>query len=586
MYSHRKRLLMLPPLILLGLAAALLLTACGGNTNVATNISKAAANQQILVQPISGYSDIQTLDPALANEIPALNVDNMLYSGLVQLNNKLQVQGELASSYSVAPDGTTWTFKLKPNLTFSDGQPLTSADVAYSIDRALEPTLKSSVSSAYLGLIKDAAPRNHGEIKTLIGDSLLTPDKQTIIIKTSKPAAYFLQTLTYQCSFVVEKSLIDKYGNDFSDHLNEGIGGSGPWMVSQYIHNKEIDFVANPKYFGPKPQLKKVVMPFVSEGDTTYKLYQSNQVDSAPIPSTQIANARSQLGTQFHQQPLLDVYYLSLNYLAKPFDNIKIRQAFDLAINKDAIAHNVFHDMVIPTNHIVPSGMPGYNANLTGPQTHKGTTSDVQLARQLFNQGLKEEGLTLADLPPITFTTASQGSADKRNEYSALQQMWKSALGVNVKIDDIDLTRLYSERSATVNNPNGLQLHTLDWIADYPDPQNWLTLLFDGGSPKNAGNYGQNHTSNAIQQQANQRLLEQADVNQNPTERLKQYNQAEQALINDVAWIPIYQNTNVLARKSCVVGIVDNAQNMIPPADWGNIYISTATPCANTSQYQ
>ncbi|HEY4388887.1 MAG TPA: ABC transporter substrate-binding protein, partial [Ktedonobacteraceae bacterium] len=395
MYSSRKRLLTKLPFFLCNMVVILVLVGCGNAKTSASTTSaknaKAPANQQILVQPVSGYSDVQTLDPALADEIPALSIDNMLYSGLVTLNDKLQVQGELAASYSVAADGTTWTFHLKPNLKFSDNQPLTSTDVAYSIDRAVAPALKSGVAPYYLSLIKDVTLRNTGKIKSLVGDSLLTPDKQTLIIKTSKPAAYFLQTLTYPTSFIVEKSLLDKYGNNFTDHLNSGAGGSGPWMVSKYIHNQEIDFVPNPHYFGPKPQLKKVVMPFVPQGDTTYKQYQVNQVDSAPVPSTEVANAQSQFGSQFHQQPLLDTYYLSLNYLAKPFDNIKIRQAFDLAIDKDAIARNVFHGTVIPTNHIVPDGMPGYNPNLTGPQGQKQTSGNAQLAKQLFTEGLKEE---------------------------------------------------------------------------------------------------------------------------------------------------------------------------------------------------
>lgn len=574
-------------LLLLSLFTTIVLSACGGGGNTtATSTAKASADQQILVSPISGYSDVQTLDPALTDEIPLLSINTMLYSGLVELNNKLQVYGELASSYHVAADGTTWTFKLKPNLKFSDGQPLTSADVVYSLDRALDPAVKSPVAPSYLSLVKDADKRASGKISTLIGDSLLTPDKETVIIKATRPTAYFLETLTYQCSYIVEKSIVDKYGNNFSDHLSEGFGGSGPWKVAKYIRGKEIDFVPNEYYFGPRPQLKKVVMPFVSQGDTTYKLYQNNQVDSAPIPSTQLADAQSQLGAQFHKQPLLDTFYLSLNYLAKPFDNIKVRQAFALAIDKDEIARNVFHNAVLPTNHIVPEGMPGYNPALTGPQGQKGTSGNAELAKQLFQEGLKEEGMQAANVPTVTLTAASQGAADKRNEYAALQQMWHNVLGVNVKINDIDLAQLYAERSATLHNPNGLQMHTLDWIADYPDPQDWLTLLFDGNSGKNAVNYGQNSSADVAQQQATQRLMEQADITADPTARMKMYNQAEQSLVNDVAWIPVYQNTNIFARKACVVGIVDNAQNVTPPTDWGNVYISTATPCASTSQYQ
>ncbi len=136
----------------------------------------------------------------------------------------------------------------------------------------------------------------------------------------------------------------------------------------------------------------------------------------------------------------------------------------------------------------------------------------------------------------------------------------------------------------TANNAN-VQMYAWGWIADYPDPQDQLTLQFDNGVPNNNANYGQNYSSDATQQQATQKLLEQADGTQDQVQRLKMYNQAEQQLVNDVAWIPTVQVTNVLVRKPCVVGMFDNAQSLIPPDDWANVYISTTTPCANTSQY-
>lgn len=566
---------------------ALLLTACGGGNNSnSSSVSKASSDQQILTIPLSGYSDIKTLDPALATDASAITPINMIFTGLVDLDDHLQVHDELAQSHSVSADGLTWTFKLKPGLKFSDGTPLTSKDVAYSIDRALDPNLKSGVSPLYLGLIKDSDKRYSGQVKTLINDSILTPDDQTVILIANKKASYFLQTLTYQCSFVVEKSMIDKYGNNFGDHLNEGIGGDGPFKVSKYIHGREIDFVPNANYFGAKPLLKKVVMLLFKADDTTFKAYEANQVDSSGVPSQQLANARSLANNQFHQIPVLDVYYFGVNALAKPFDNLKIRQAFALALNKDEIAHNIYKDEVIATNHIVPNGMPGYNPNLTGPQSYKDTNGNATLAKQLFQQGMQEEGYTSATFPAVTLTTASQGNTDQRNEFAAEQQMWKNVLGVTVKIDDVDFGKLLDERASTVNNPNGMQMYALDWSADYPDPQDWLTLLFDKGSSKNAVNFGQNKTPENAQEVAVQQLMEQADGNGNNTLRMQQYNQAEQQIVNDVAWIPRYQATSSLVRKSCVVGMIDNPQAMTPPDDWGSIYISTATPCGDASPYK
>jgi oligopeptide transport system substrate-binding protein len=569
---------------------SMLLVACGGGSNstgpTSTGVTKAPANQQIYVDPEEGVSDLKQFDPAMAGDLRSIGAIGLVFTGLVELNDNLQVIDQLAASHQVAADGVTWTFKLRPDLKFSDGTPLTSTDVAYSIDRALDPALKSGVAPAYLSLIKDSDKRNAGQIKTLVGDSILTPDPQTVVIVTNKKAAYFLDTLTYNTSYVVEKKLIDKYGNTaWTDHLNEG-GGAGPWMVSKYAHGQEIDFVPNPYYYGKKPQLKKLIYPFYRQSDTSYKAYQVGQVSTAGVPNAQLDSAKALPNKQYHEVPSLDVYYFGMNYLAKPFDNIKIRQAFALALNKDSIAHNIYKDTIIPTNHIVPQGMPGYNPNLTGPDGVKGTAGDPTQAKQLFQQGLQEEGMTLATLPQITVEVSSEGSADARNEFSTEQQMWQSTLGVTVKINDVDFSKLLDDIDGALNNPKGLMMWQVDWIADYPDPQDWTTLQFDKGAPNNQINYGQNHSADAAQQQATQQLLEQADVNPDPNARLQQYMQAEQQLVNDVAWLPIYQATSSIVRKPCVVGYVDTPGLMTPPDDWANVYISTATPCANTSAYQ
>lgn len=567
---------------------ALLVAACGGGTTTQTSTqqaTKASANQQVLVLPIEGSTELSSFDPALATDNPSITAINLVFTGLVTLDSKLQVQDQLAQSHSLAADGVTWTFKLKPNLKFSDGQPLTSADVAYSIDRALKPSLKSPVAPLYLGLIKDSDKRYAGKISTLVGDSILTPDPQTVVLIANSKAAYFLQILTYQCSFVVEKSMIDKYGDNFADHLSEGIGGDGPFKVSKYEPGKDIEFVPNDNYYGSKPQLKKIVLPFYQNIQTSYHSYQASQTDQASVLSGELQTAKTLPNQQFHQIPLLQLYFFGMNYLAKPFNNIKIRQAFALSLNKDAIAHNVYKDTVIATNHIIPKGMPGYNPDLTGPQGTTTTAGNVDLAKKLFDEGLKEEGYTSATFPQVTLTYSSLGSTDVTNELAADQQMWKNALGVTVKLDDIDFNKLIVLRNGSVNNPNGLQMWGLYWASDYPDPQDWMTLIFDKGSSKNAMNYGVGTSTQALDQQANQKLMEQADVTQDQTTRIQLYNKAEQALVNDVVWLPRYQAIYNVVRKPCVVGIVDNAQQVYPPDSWGNVYISTAQPCANTQSY-
>ena len=554
---------------------AMLLGACGGTTTTTpTTSGKATPDKQVLNMPFqNGTSDIKTFDPALSTDVNSIAAIDLVFTGLVQFNDKLEVQPQLASSYSVGSDGLTWTFKLKPNLKFSDGTPLTSQDIVYSIDRALQPATKSTTAPIYLALVKDSDKLVAGKISTFIGDSLMTPDPNTVVIIANKKAAYFLDALAYSCSYVVEKSLIVKYGTNFTDHLNEG-GGDGPFKVQTYTHGTNIVVVPNPDYYGAKPQLTKVIYPFYKQVDTNYKAYEAGQTDySYAVPSADLTSAKALPNNQYSLVPQLTIIYLTMNYLVKPFDNIHIRQAFDLALDKDLIAHSVYKDTVLPSNHIVPKGMPGYNPNLTGPDGVASTKGDTTKAKALFQQGLTEEGYTsVAQVPPIKLTYPS-GSQDTDNEIAAEIQMWQTTLGISVKANPEDFNKLLTDVPAATNNPKGLQFWRLAWFADYPDPQDWTTLQFDKGVPNNNMNYGQNSTSDAAQQQAVQQALEAADVNPDNTSRLQAYMNAEQQLVNDVAWLSIYQSAASQVLKPYVKGMIFNPQLLIPPDDWGNIYI-------------
>jgi peptide/nickel transport system substrate-binding protein/oligopeptide transport system substrate-binding protein len=569
----------------------MLFAACGtGDTSSPSNATtsqqgRASDNKQIFVTPYAGQSDIKTLDPALVTDLPSAQSIVMAFTGLIGLDNKGNIIPVLAQSYKTSDDGLRWTFTLRDGLKFSDGNPLTSEDVVFSIDRALQPATKSPAAAYYMGLLKDNDKLQNGQIKTLIGNSLQAPDPRTVVITVSKKAAYFLYALTFPTAYVVEKSFVQKYGMDFTKHLSEG-GCSGPWIVSQYNRGKEIVFTPNSHYFGKKLQLKKVVRPFYPQADTTYRAYQANQVHYATVPTANLPEARALAHNQYHEIPTLAIVYFSMNYLVKPFDNIKIRQAFALALNKDSIAQNIYKDTVIATHHIIPEGMPGYSPNLTGPAGVKSTAGDPTKAQQLLAEGLKEAGYkSIADLPPITFEAASGGAATTRNVYSTAQQMWKTVLGIDVKFNDVEFIKLSTDTAGTLGNKN-LQAWWIGWIADYPDAQDWTSLQFGKGASNNHSNYGQNESTTADQQQATQQLLAQADANLHPEERMKQYGQAEQQLVNDVAWIPLYQPKTIYVAQPCVIGSVTNSFGLVPPDDWSNIYISTASPCADVSKYQ
>ncbi|HEY6410968.1 MAG TPA: peptide ABC transporter substrate-binding protein [Ktedonobacteraceae bacterium] len=499
----------------------------------------------------------------------------MLYTGLVSLNDNLNVQPQLASSYDVSPDLLKWTFHLRPALKFSDGTPLTAYDVAYSIDRALQPTTHSAHCMTYLGLIKYADQLHAGSLPSLINQSLLVPDDNTLVIQLSTPAPYFLSALAYPCSYVVEKHLIDPYGGQkFTTRVAEG--GSGPFRVAQYIPGRQLDLLPNPVYSGPQPQLKKVIFHFYQDIIASYEAYQAGQLDTTTVPP--LYNLQAQYNREYRSTPQLTTHYYTMNYLVKPFDNIHIRHAFAMALDKNLIVRAVWHDAFTPTCHILPKGMTGYNPDLLcDPGTNGDTQSDkswTDKARTLLQQGIHEEGWsTVAQIPPITFTYATT-SPYMYNEAIFAQQLWQTILGIHVTLHPVSASALQSAISAATNNPRGLQFWAANWSADYPDARDLMAFQFADGAPYNNMNYGQNSSASAPQQQAIQNQLTIADSTSDPLARVEAYHTAEQQLLNDVAWLPIYQVRINFMLKPYVVGWHANATSLSPPNDWSNIYIT------------
>jgi peptide/nickel transport system substrate-binding protein/oligopeptide transport system substrate-binding protein len=225
--------------------------------------------------------------------------------------------------------------------------------------------------------------------------------------------------------------------------------------------------------------------------------------------------------------------------------------------------------------------MPGYNAHLQCP-AGASTRGDLAKAKALFQQGLKEEGLTLATFPPVKINYQSNVPA-LDNEITTLRQQWQQELGVTVTTQVMDFIPLLQAEAKTACTQSdlakcqnqGLQMWAAAWGADYPDPQDWLTLQFDLNAPNNAWNYGQNLSTAAKAQQQLQIAMKKADVEPDQATRLAQYNQIEQQLVNDVAWLPIDQRDSSTVLKPYISGQTSNALSLIPPNNWGSIYVSS-----------
>jgi oligopeptide transport system substrate-binding protein len=553
---------------------SLLLAACGGSSTSGTTSTgnqgqPAPADKQVFRWP-TGNADFTTLDPGLAQYANSIIVINTLFTGLVELNTTGEMIHVLAASHQVSPDGLTYTFPLRDGLKFSDGSPLTADDIVYSINRTLDPVTKSEVSY-YFSAIKDYDKLQSGKVKTLIGTSLLAPDPKTVKIILGQPTGYFLAALTFSSSYVVNRKLIEKYGDKWTDHMAEG-GSSGPFQVQTYSHSRGVTEVPNSNYFGDKPKLQKLEFLIGGDQDVEYKSYLSGQFEYAHIPPVNYQEARTRKDFQSALQ--LRTWFITFNYLTPPFDNINIRKAFALAINKELLNKSVLRNAAHAVNRFVPSGaIEGYNnENIKGPDGTTNLTGNPDLAKQLLAQGLKEKGYkSVADLPPITYTDRNQKQTNDIATF--IIQQWKDTLGVNVKLDVLEIGKFNEELANSRNNPKGLQVWYAGWGQDYPDPQDWLSVFLSKGVDQNPYNYGQNNSPAATEQQAVQKQLSQADVLVDQKKRYDLYLDAEQKAINDVAWVPLYQ-PNLDRLISTKVGGFHIAHYEAPsPVEWARVYI-------------
>jgi len=541
--------------VLGGIALAAVLM--GGTGSLATHHARASAADLIraraaagvLIYPNIGIQELPSIDPVVGGDSNSNQAGGVIYSNLVKLNTKLQPVGDAAASWSLSKDALTYTFHLRHNVRFSDGTPVNAADVVYSLTRALSPRFASYGVAGSLGYIVGANAVLNNKAKTLAGAKAVgTYDVQITI---TSPILYFPSLLSFAAGDIVDRHVIEKYGEGkWFDHAI----GSGPWMIKEWRHGQGMTLVPNPYYYGPKPALKEYDMPFIQNPETAYSEYQTGQIDiDGTVPSTEIINARSLAG--YVEAPQLNTDYIGLNTHIAPFDTIAVRQAFLLATDRQVLADKVLKGGVVAGDGLLPPGMPGWtkaNQNLMPYNPAK--------ARALLASAGHANG---ANMPPITFSFQAGSSRDLLREGSVLQQMWQTNLGVHVSLNVVELGKYNNDL-----NSHNVQMYVIQWGADYPDPADWLSLQLHSGQPNNNGDWS-NHQFD--------QLTEQADVTQNSAKRFALYQQAERIAIVQAPWIALDYPKALVLIRTAVKGFtltasgLDGAGNVL--ADWSKITV-------------
>ena len=467
-------------------------------------------------------ADPITLDPACASDADSASYIVELFSGLVSFDKDLKLIPDIADHWDVSDDGTVYTFHLRTTVLFADNsRRVTADDFKYSMERSLNPDTQSTVGDVYLDDLAGADDFIAGRADSVSGIKVLDPDTLELTIKAPDPV--FLDKLTYPTSFVVDKNQV-KDANCSDASWTFRANGTGPFKLANWDLGNQIVLEPNPNYYlDPKPALSRVT--FLISGGSSFTMYQNDEVDVTGVGKDNVDTVRdttNPLNAEYHTTPSLSVSYIGFNVNKAPFDDPNVRKALAMAIDKDFLANNLYKQLLDPAGGIVPPDMPGYDSTVD-PIKY-----DPTAAKTLLDSTGKAN-----DLNGVKILTAGQGAAPD-DVLEAVTAMWQQNLGVSIEVEQEDFGLFLSDV-----DQGSFEMFSLGWVADYPDAQNFLDLNFHTGNSNNKTGYSNSEVD---------QLLDQARTDIPEAQRNDLYHQAEQTIVDDEPWIPLF-----FARSSYLV---------------------------------
>lgn len=460
-------------------------------------------------------SDPPTLDPHLTTDVDSAVYAVEIYGGLMTIDKNLSIVGDLAETWDVSQDGRTTTFRLNPNAKFHNGRTVTANDVKWSLERAADPLTEAFNASVFLNDIIGVRQKLAGSSTQVSGVQVI--NDRTATITTDAPKAYFLSKLTYPVSFVLDQENVES-GKNWIFEPN----GTGPFKLAEYRPGEILRLRKFDDYHLGPAMIDEV--EFLISGGNSLLMYENDELHITGIPLSLLdgvidpANALSE--DIVTAPPQFDVAYFGLNTTEPPFDDVKFRQAFNYAIDQESLASTLLEDMVVPAAGILPPGFPGYNPNLEGYEYNP------DKARQLMSES-KYGGLE--SLPQITLTLPGRFGAAINPSIEAMLAMWEANLGVKISILQTEWAIFLQDL-----HKNRFQMFGgLSWIADYPDPENFLDVLFHSKSNNNQSQY----TNGQVDL-----LLERARIELDESARFELYHQAEEIIVDDAPWVPLWHS--------------------------------------------
>ena len=495
--------------------AASLLIGCGKG-----DFSKKASEGKSNTFRYPITSEITSLDPSKVQDGDTIDALQQVFEGLVKWDEKSQVVPNIAEKWDISPDGKTYTFTIRKGVKFHNGREVKAADFKYTLEREADPLFGSETAASYMDVIVGFKERFAKKATELTGVKVV--DDYHLAITTEKPCPYFLGLVTYPNYWVVCKEALD--GGKEITKTTQMIG-TGAYKAESYKEREILTLAANKDYRNGAPKIETIERPIIKDPQTRLSKFKDGELDLTRVERQDIeglaADAKLKDQVKYFERPAL--YYVGLNCTTyAPFKNRDVRRAFAMAVDSNKIVNDILGgstpDAKCPVaKGILPPSVLGFRPNPAG------IPFDLEGAKKLLAKAGYPGG---KGLPALTMYHRD-GQTDVERVAVAIVTQLRQNLGVECTTKMVPWGQYLAK-----HNKHDLEFFHMRWSADYLDPQNFLSLLLSTTGAENKINYS-NPQYDALCAKADTMVG-------NDAERLKLYAEAEDIVLQDAPFIPIY----------------------------------------------
>ena len=484
----------------------------------------------------------QFMDPSRSTGVPEGHIQLALFEGLTRLDKNDQPIPGVAKSWTISPDGKTIVFTLRQS-KWSDGTALTAYDFEYSWKRALSPALASEYAYQ-LYYLKNGEAYNSGKAK--VEDvGVKAVNAVTLRAQLEAPCSYFISLCSFHTLYPVKKAVVEK--NPEKWILDPKVFVSnGPFKMTTWKHNSYIDAVKNPYYWDAATvRIQKIRFTLVQNESTELTMYDTGVIDQTDrVPLPEIDRLRNEGILKI--SPYLGTYYYQFNTTKPPLDNAKVRQALNLAIDREAIVKNITKAGQVPAMAYTPFGVPDVPGAKGDFRTMGGNfykNNDIETAKKLLAEAGYPDGQGFPTIEILYNTLEAHKLIGE-----AIQEMWRKNLGISCTLTNQEW-KVYLTNRTELN----YQVARAGWIGDYVDAMTFMDMWVTGGGNNDTG-WGNKQYD---------QLIDRAKTSGDPKVRIKAMHDAEIILMNEMPIMPIYFYTRPYLQQDYLKGVTHSTIGMV-----------------------